>query len=518
MPVDNIELTAGTTMDNNELTAGTPVDTNDFAAGIPVEKDEPKAGMTVSNNELKSQKLVDQAELKNAWQLARLKLRNEFTRAVRIIGIILGALLLVNLISGAIWLLTPNDALETYKFMDLSILLPIGMVVGLVVVAAGYASTNKNYEIYPQTNTCRFLSTQALYYAFVVFAAVVLLVIYLIQYATVALIALGQEHTSLPYVFDPVFLIAGFFVLIVGLSLAVALISLIAALVRRFKIYAVTALIVMVAVIFARGVFGLGLISIPLTFLSLESSVMLFLIKGIALWAVLFILTYVINRYTVYYQSNGASKNLIVKVAATGVAAILITGGATYLVAPASLDQLLGGGGSDTNWSMEEQNKEIDISGLPKGSRIQIVTSGDIAVPRLSNEHLKSTTSDNDLITFNFDDGTSQTFPSHYLQINYMLSELNNVDGDKLVITYIPPVYIRNSQVLINPANARLEARLEGTTLYLDYIYDKNVKLAYLPTWTFMGQFDYFIGRNIFQEKSFYSEGESSDHAFVSVR
>jgi len=496
---------------------------------MSMDKSELTTGMLAETNEVKSQKpvdkrLVDRAELKNSWKLAHLKLRNEFSRGARYIGIILGVLLLTSLISGVIWLLTPNNKPEGHSFMDMSSWLPIGVVIGIIAIAAGYANTNKNYEIYPQTNTCRFLSTQALYYAIVIFISVALLVIYLIQYATVALIAFGQENTTLPYVFDPLFLIAGFFVLIVGLSLAVACISFMAALICKFRIYAAVALIVMLAVLFARGPYGLGLVSTLFSFFSSESSVILFLIKGIVLWGVLFVLTYVINRYTVYYRSNGAYRHFFSRIAAIGVAVFLITGGTTYLVKPVSLNQLLLGGGSGGySWSVDAQNMEFDISGLPEGSSIHIVASGDIAIPRLSGEHITGSEHISDAagwsnyqMTYYYDDGTSQSFPAYYLLVDYY--GLNSISGDKLVVHYYPPFFHAPTQIWLNPANSRLEARLEGTTLYLDYTYDKNVKLAFLPAWTFMGQFDYFIGKDIFEESQYQTRGQHDGYLYIEVR
>ena len=528
MPVDN-KMTAQTTVDNKELAVGKPLEKDELKAGTPVDKIEPKAemamsangqkqGRAVGNNNLQLRRLVDKDELKNSWKLARLKLRSEFSRGVRYLGIILGVLLLLSLISGVIWLFTPNSTPEFYSFMDMSFWLPFGVVIGLIIVAAGYVNNNKSYEVYPQTNTSRFLSTQVLYYAFVVFIAAALLVIYLIQYAVAAPIALGQENTTLPYVFDPVFLIAGLLVLIVGLSLAVAHISLVAALIRKFKIYAIAAFVVMLAVLYARGEYSLGLVSTVFSFLGSESSVILFLIKGIVLWAGLFTLTYVINRHTVYYRSVAPSKNFITQIVATSVVVALITGGTTLLAKPVTLNQLLGGGGSNLGWMVEYQCEEFDISDLPNGSSIRIVTSGNIAIPGASNSsNVIGTYQDDYQTTVYFEDGTSQTFPSHYLQVGCFFDP-NSVNGNKLVVWYNPPVIYTATQVMINPANARLEARLEGTTLYLDYTYDKNVKLVFVPTWTFMGQFDYFIGKDVFQETLFQSRGEVGGSAYIEVR
>ena len=315
--------------------------------------------------------------------------------------------------------------------------------------------------------------------------------------------------------------------LIVGLSLAVACISLIAALIRKFRIYAVAALIVMVAVLYARGPYGLGLISTLFSFFSSESSVILFLIKGIALWAILFSLTYVINRYSVYYQSSGAYRHFFNRIVATGVTALLIAGGATYLVKPVSLNQLMGLGGSSGgySWSVDAQDTEFDISGFPEGSSIHIVTNGDIAIPRLSGEHVVTGSRhisdaagwNNYETTYYYDDGTSQSFPAHYLLVHYSF-DLNSVSGDKLAVWYYPPFFHTPTQIVLNPSNSRLEARLEGTTLYLGYSYDKNVKLAFLPIWSFMRQFDYFVGKDIFDDAQHQIRGQNDGHLYIEVR
>jgi len=115
-------------VDKGELTAGTLAETNEMRSRKTVDK-----------------RFVDKVELKNSWRLARLKLRNEFSRMALYMGIAFGIMFLNNLIVGVVWLLTPNKTPEGHSFMDMSALLPIGVVIGLIVIAAGYANTNKNY-------------------------------------------------------------------------------------------------------------------------------------------------------------------------------------------------------------------------------------------------------------------------------------------------------------------------------------------------------------------------------------
>jgi len=50
--------------------------------------------------------------------------------------------------------------------------------------------------------------------------------------------------------------------------------------------------------------------------------------------------------------------------------------------------------------------------------------------------------------------------------------------------------------------NAKIDVRLEGNTLFVHYTYDKNVKAIFMTTWSFMQQFDFFKGQNLFNDSA----------------
>ena len=80
------------------------------------------------------------------------------------------------------------------------------------------------------------------------------------------------------------------------------------------------------------------------------------------------------------------------------------------------------------------------------------------------------------------------------MELKYDPLELSNFTGEKLVVSYALPPRIMKLRELGLPINQQVSARLDGTTLYIDYVYDKNVKFVFVPIWSFMRQFDGYRG------------------------
>jgi len=432
---------------------------------------------------------MEKNELKNAGHLTRIKLKNE--KRILLIGAFgMGFLPLTNLFGFLTWLYSADDRVGNYyQWPDSSMLLSYGILIAIIVINCFYRTDNQNYAVYPQTNTTRFLSAQALFYALIAFFGVVLLASYLIQYSVVAAIASGNKSIHLIYHFDIGFVVAGFFTLIVYLSLIAALISLVATLVRKFRIYAIAVFIVIAGILIAQPPLAVSLFRAVFGFLIYEHSVMFFFLKGIVLWAVLFILSLIVNKFTVYYRDSiRLSKRVAVGICLACIFTVAIFRVFMVVVVPIALssseriDYIY----KEPSTIAEDPDMDIifDISDLPKGSKINIVT------------------------TNIFDETTGDTFfsSSGDMRLSYDVGALSSVSGNKLIVSYTMPMETVNQYDIASMANPKLSARLEGDTLYLDYTYDENVKAVFIPVWSFMWQFDHFKGKGIFNE-SFWETG-----------
>ena len=438
--------------------------------------------------------LVGKDELKNAWQLTKVRLSNAKSGKLPIFAGIVGVIYLVSLILYFVWLRPGNGALESYQWQDYSLLFLGVLLITIFVFAANYRMSNRNYEVFPQTNTSRFLSSQACTYILIITCALALLLMYLIVYGITALLAAIFTVIHLVYAFDPLFVIAGFFVFIVWLSLFTAVVSLIAALIRRFKLYAILVFAVATGVLIARLGHVIELTRITLGFILFEQSVLLFLLKGIALWIVLFICAFLVNKFTVYYKDS-------IRLSAQRIAIVVLASALgfttpTFFVTPdASLVIIDDRNGFEYSWEAEQI--EIDVSALPNGTRITIEPGANVAL--IPSDSVAEIHYGGGTITVVYEDKTIEEYPDGYLLVYYP-EELSSINGNKLVIIFNAARVVLNSYDLMALTHPTFEARLEGTRLYLDYHYDKNVKAVFLPIWSFMWQFEYFRDKGVVEQ------------------
>jgi len=73
---------------------------------------------------------------------------------------------------------------------------------------------------------------------------------------------------------------------------------------------------------------------------------------------------------------------------------------------------------------------------------------------------------------------------------------LEMIEGDTLIIRFLPPFFNVNGIELFSYANPRVTAYLEGNTLYIEYTVD-NVQVVIMPIWGIVRQFDCFRDRGL---------------------
>jgi hypothetical protein len=161
--------------------------------------------------------------------------------------------------------------------------------------------------------------------------------------------------------------------------------------------------------------------------------------------------------------------------------------------------------GWDALWNEHSNVLEIDLSDVPPGSDINVVTSGDATFFDGLNSEIESVSrflsSSHGQTTFHFADGTYQTLPFGHLGV-FGSEDLLDIDGGTLFVQYRYLIQIIQSGGLISHLmNPEFDIRFEGNTLYVNYTYDRNQKAIVIPVWSFMKQFDSFRGQNVYNEE-----------------
>jgi len=184
------------------------------------------------------------SELGNAAKLFRLKLRDSRKGIVAVL-VAVAVLMFMNGIVAWQGFVNTARPLVGQNFMDFSALLLI-----LAPIAIAYIfwqeATGKN-SVYPQTAISRFLSTQMLSFFLVLLALCVVLLLHFLTLALFSLVGIWNSSLIMGYSFSLGFLASGFFAALIFLVMVTTAFSLIADLVRVFKLYAVVALIALAA-------------------------------------------------------------------------------------------------------------------------------------------------------------------------------------------------------------------------------------------------------------------------------
>jgi hypothetical protein len=148
-------------------------------------------------------------------------------------------------------------------------------------------------------------------------------------------------------------------------------------------------------------------------------------------------------------------------------------------------------------WPIEEK---FDISHLPPGSQINIVTNNviDETYDYIDGNYYKN--ADDGSFSYDSNDPRYHDKRGVRMVIRYSQKALSSSYGKKLIVEYSYHEETVNEMEISSLADKQLSVRLEDNTLYLDYTYDKNIKAAYVESWSFMKQFDVFKDRDLYKK------------------
>jgi hypothetical protein len=451
-------------------------------------------------------------EIINAGKLTRLYFTNK--AGIIAVSIIFAYLMLFNLVTVVSFMLRGDEGFSYRSVSDYSGGYIFGLIITFIVFNCIYRSENREIAVYPQTNNSRFLAFQLFAHVWIIAIPLALLASYLIQYGIISIVAAIQGNVSLAYQFDTLFLLAGLAVMMIYLAILFGIITLIAVLLRKFWIYAIAFFAALAALAITNLSLARGGLERVFGFLIFESSVWLFILKGVAVWAVLLLAAVIINKHTVYYRVrvNATPKIIISVILGVVLAAVMLfvtfesfnSTETTYITGQTEVagDRdlgIMGGimGGGGMGWSIKPHTEEFifDISHLPDGSGINVELSGDISIiPSI--EQVVSSWWSNNKSVIEYEDGTVLEFPLEHILIEY-IHELTNTHGDTLSIIYRASDLIVDGIEIKHLTNPVFEARMEGNTLYIHYSSDRNLKVVLIPIWSLMTQFEYFAGRDL---------------------
>lgn len=463
---------------------------------------------------------VAKNELRNAIKLTGVMFSSVTRRNMLLFSVIACGIFLAVLTANILWIHRETAQLvDVHTVYDYYILMAFCIVIAIARMNVQYRESNQRFEVYPQTNTSRFLCTQVIYHCWIVFLSLFSMALYLIHYGVLAIFAAMYENLHLIYPFSLGYVLTGLVVLIIYASVISGFVFLITALVRKFSIYALTFIAVSVGLILTNHAAASAAFKVFSGFLIFEESVLMFIIKGVAAWVALFVVNFMINKHTVYYQDYKAlSKNTLLRIAVTGLTAVIMVGTVGFITM--SIIVASGEGGYNSAVNIDEQVEEqieFDISHLPQGNVIKIEPGDNIIFYNNSDETILEE-SKNETSYMGYEAGSSlgeYTFSN----MTFSLWEpLSNDAGEKLVLYYKFPEYIVNQENVSYFASPQFQARLDGVTLYVNYTFEPNVKVVAISTWPFMKQFAQFNDQGLFNKSNSGDGSQSVGYIRAEVR
>lgn len=407
-------------------------------------------------------------ELENIQALTKVKLRNSKWFLVWS-GIIMVTIFAINLTSNMIMLIKTTDFAVSIYMLDFSTLFLVFLMIFLIIYQITYRQTNDLYAVYPQTNTSRFQSSLLYQYEIIAMLGSMNLVLYLFEFALFRFLSNCNNNIVILLEFNLSFILIGFLTFLAYAFVAVSVLSLLGALLRKIGYFALPVVVALLSLFIANLQWSIKLIQKISAFITGEQSIPLFFLKCLLLWTVCTTAAILINKYTVY-QTSKRKLSIGFAAACIGIALFVI-------ISSATLSYTIGGSGTSSILTFSEGNANIsnrmveiplDVSEYPKGSELRIVLNDKIIRP-VSKSIVRR---DNN-------------------SMYYSGEETRTIDSEMLYVYYHYPFYGDNSYNLnlVDYVNPHFTAVLKDDTLYLDFTYVTNRKIVILPIWSMASQF-----------------------------
>lgn len=424
-------------------------------------------------------------ELKNTLSLTRIKLWN-FKNALYQILTISFLIFIVSILSTILGVFEYKNLVVEYVISDLSSFLFVVFIVFTICFYTLYKQRNNCYSIFPQTNSSRFLSSQLTLYLWWIVYSILALTLYLAQYILFKVIARFNDNIIIAFRFDLGFVITSYFVYLLYGFLAINFISFIASFIRKFDIVAKISLLIIFAFLVNTNIYLLDLYGYTFGFFTKEGDLSIFFLKGISACLLLFIASYIINKYTSYYKTNKKRSNWIV--VGVGFALIILVGIIRLRFTP-ELDETL------RTTEYYELDNNIDS---PWDTHLITLDASKIDDPSKI------------LVTSNINADADNMLIEYDIYVH-------NEHGDKIVIYYRYPINIRNNYNITEVMNPNINAFLEDNVLNITYNYKKDMKVVFISPCSMMKQFDKYKNKNLFFNTPFLYTTNSDGNGSINI-
>ncbi|MCL2709085.1 MAG: hypothetical protein FWF03_08230 [Defluviitaleaceae bacterium] len=412
------------------------------------------------------------------------------------------AVLLVGSLSAApIGMIGSEDSLQYYTITDYSVVFFYVIAIIFIIAVFSHRHTNARLSAFPQTNDSRYVSSLLLNFMFAFAVTLAACAAYLAHIGVFKLIAAFGYNICFALDFSAGFIAAGFFVHLAYASLILALLELIGAALRKWAPYAGVALTAVLALLVVNIGFVVENAPVYLAFILREPSLAAFFLKAAGTCLAFIAAAFILNRHTVYNKNRTSGKKITIAcVVATAIVSLLVP---TFLMTNFASSENDSFQIVEMEYETPVDNAEgfgeirIDVSHLPRGSGIAV--EGENIAVMIKNSSSVNSIQKSDVVVLN-------------------ASALDDLQGDTIVLRVNLAAFLVNGADVMKYTNQRVEARLDGLTLVVDYIRDEAV-VVIMPVWGLSRQFDAFKEKNVFPAHSFgFSSGwESFPSIYIGV-
>jgi hypothetical protein len=411
---------------------------------------------------------MGKVEWNNTIQL--LRIRNKESKVVKVICILLIALFGIDLI--VIQKVMEHSAeLETVSYQTYSVWAFVLVIISIILISANYREYNRKIQIYPQSNKSRFVSYVLFCYLTLFKVLLFSVFIYLIQYGIFKILTVIYENVELVYEFNIPFILAGFLVNSIYGLLILSLIILFGVLDRKYRILFRIAAVGVFLLVYISYLSRYYILNGFIRFFIGESSIILFTIKGTIILLILVALSLYINEKTKYYHID---KGFIFSKAIIGIS----IGFVMYFV----ISYL-----SFSNTNMETSIVEVKEPRISYGRSANKEYRYQVDVSHLP---------DGTTITLNLSNNLENQYPLFYD------NQAANFTKKQIEIDFDPRTKWIDWVDLNQFIEPELEVSLDGNNLNIDLVSKENVKIVFISPFSYMWQFDYFKGKQIFKENA----------------
>lgn len=353
---------------------------------------------------------------------------------------------------------------------------------GLTLIAAiyylfQYGEYNEKHQIFPQSSTTRFVSFELYCYFINIITQAIALCLYLAQYLICLLLNHFKGNLRLAYRINIPFMITGFFVSLLYGFILLSILFFIGFLINKLRWWA---LLVYITLFITLLITGSTIIGTVLRFYLRESSLLLFLLKAIITWFIFVLLNHILYaKNDIITVRKFIYPNIII------ASVILISILFNFLFTQLSFHE--------KSTTLYDNNAFNPFKDEPSC----IVNAG--SLPAKS------------ILKINLD----QELKAH--SIIWTGDTYTNNSENEIRIFYNPESVFKDDISLISFTNPRITSSLQGNTLSVSLVHDKNIKIVSVYPYDMLMQFKFFQGKKLAAESSGSVLGDKQAALFINV-